>query len=71
MAVGSRRGQAHAVHEIDQITRIFWERFRPTGLNVLDRAMRSQYPGIVFARAAATGEIDPLTSPDSRLFVGL
>ena len=27
--------------------------------------------GIVFARAAATGEVDPLTDVDSRLFVGL
>ena len=40
-------------------------------LNVLDRAMRSQHPGIVFARAAARAETDPLTSLESRLFVGL
>jgi hypothetical protein len=38
---------------------------------VLARAMRSEQPGIVFARAAATGEVDPLTDMDSRLFVGL
>ena len=71
MAVGSRRGQAHAVRELEQVTRILWERYRPTGLNVLDRAMRSRFPGIVFARAAFGGEIDPLTSAESRLFVGL
>ena len=71
MAVGSRNGQAQAVREIDQITRILWEQYRPTGFSVLDRAMRSRWPGIVFARAASEGEIDPLTSLDSRLFVGL
>jgi hypothetical protein len=41
------------------------------GFNVLARAMRATRPGIVFARAAATSEIDPLTDLDSRLFVGL
>jgi hypothetical protein len=38
---------------------------------VLARAARSDYPGFVFAHAAATGEADPLTDLDSRLFVGL
>jgi hypothetical protein len=32
--------------------------------------MRSSHPGIVFAQAAATGEADPLTDVDARLFVG-
>ncbi|BDI28397.1 hypothetical protein CCAX7_004480 [Capsulimonas corticalis] len=41
------------------------------GRHVLARAMRAQYPGAVFARAAAAGETDPLTETDSRLFVGL
>jgi hypothetical protein len=41
------------------------------GFSVLARAMRSEHPGMVFARAAATGERDPLTDPASRLFVGL
>jgi hypothetical protein len=71
LAIGSRRGQARAVQELEQITRILWERYRPTGFSVLDRAMRSRHPGIVFARAAASGEVDPLTSQESRLFVGL
>ncbi len=35
------------------------------------RALRSPYPGVVFARAAAAGEIDPLNEPNVRLFVGL
>jgi hypothetical protein len=47
------------------------EALQPKGLNVLARALRSEHPGVVFARAAANGEIDPLTDVDSRLFVGL
>jgi len=43
----------------------------PKGFNVLSRAMRSDRPGTVFARAAATGEIDPLQHTETRLFVGL
>jgi hypothetical protein len=43
----------------------------PRGFHVLARAMRARRPGIVFAHAAATGEADPLTDLDSRLFVGL
>src|SRR5262249_43377249 len=43
----------------------------PQGLTVLARAMRAQRPGVVFARAAAIGEVDPLVDIDSRLFVGL
>lgn len=43
----------------------------PKGFGVLARAMRAAQPGPVFARAAAAGEVDPLTDLDSRLFVGL
>ena len=43
----------------------------PTGFTVLVRAMRAKHPGVVFARAAATGEVDPLADVDSRLYVGL
>lgn len=43
----------------------------PRGFGVLARAMRSDRPGLVFARAAANEETDPLTDLDSRLFVGL
>lgn len=42
----------------------------PSGWNVLARARRAKHPGIVFARAAASGEVDPLENPDSRLRVG-
>ena len=43
----------------------------PQGFGVFARAMRSLSPGPVFARAALANETDPLTDPDSRLFVGL
>ncbi|MHB9025076.1 MAG: hypothetical protein ACYC7E_13040 [Armatimonadota bacterium] len=43
----------------------------PKGFTVLVRAMRAEHPGIVFAHAAATGEVDPLTDVDSRLLVGV
>ena len=39
--------------------------------SVLGRAMRANRPGIVFARAAATGTVDSLTDIDSRMFIGL
>jgi hypothetical protein len=43
----------------------------PSSANVLARARAWKRPGIVFAAAAASGEMDPLTDPDSRLFVGV
>ncbi|MBN1580757.1 MAG: hypothetical protein JXA89_08640 [Anaerolineae bacterium] len=43
----------------------------PGWFTVLARARQAQCPGIVFARAAASGEIDPLIDVDSRLLVGL
>ena len=39
--------------------------------HVLSRAARAAQPGVVFARAAERGEIEPLTSLSSRLFAGL
>lgn len=39
--------------------------------HVLGRAARAAQPGVVFARAAVRGGVDPLTSLFSRLFVGL
>ena len=69
--VGSREGLARFSQQ--------WESFSThsipgsadhTKFNVLARARRAQYPGVVFARAAAIGERDPLTDEESRLFVG-
>ncbi len=54
--------------------RVAWElrdSSEPKGFTVLVRAMRAKHPGVVFARAAAMGEVDPLADIDSRLFVGL
>jgi hypothetical protein len=55
----------------DQIIENVRIRHQPGGLNLLSRARRARHPGIVFARAAATGEVDPLTDIESRLLVGL
>ena len=43
----------------------------PKSDGVLARAMRAGEPGEVFAAAAHDGEVDPLTDPVVRLFVGL
>ena len=54
--------------------RIAWElrdSSEPKDFTPLARAMRAKHPGIVFARAATMGEVDPLEDIDSRLFVGL
>jgi len=40
-----------------------------TGYGVLNRALRSSRPGVVFARAAATEETDPLDTLQARLMV--
>ena len=42
-----------------------------TDYHVLGRAARAAQPGVVFARAAVRGEVEPLASLFSRLFVGL
>jgi hypothetical protein len=66
-----RQGLLRTAAEAYQMGYGVREPAKPKGFTVLARAMRSDYPGIVFAHAAATGEVDPLTDPDSRLFVGL
>ena len=38
---------------------------------ILARARRSNRPGVVFARAAARGEVDPLEDVDARILCGL
>jgi hypothetical protein len=69
--VGAREGLAHFAQQWDQISQITPAGSNHTKLSVLARARRSQHPGVVFARAAAIGERDPLSDLDSRLFVGL
>jgi len=70
-ATVARKGLIRFVLEMESKGEDLRGVLRPKGFNVLARALRSEYPGLVFARAAANGETDPLTDVDSRLFVGL
>lgn len=58
-------------HHLNDFGLRFSESNHPRAPRVLSRAMRSPHPGIVFARAAAAGESDPLIDVDARLFVDL
>jgi hypothetical protein len=71
LAVISREQIAKYAFEWEQFGGRLQERKLVKGYNVLARAMRAENPGVVFGRAAAMGEVDPLTDTDSRLFVGL
>jgi hypothetical protein len=68
---GAREALAELALEWERLGQVERERGMPAGLNVLARARRSKRPGIVFARAAASGEVDPLVDVDGRLLVGL
>jgi uncharacterized protein (DUF3084 family) len=69
--VGARLGLAQIHVQSEQMTQEAQKRSEPTGLSVLARARRARHPGIVFARAAANGEIDRLEDPESRWMLGL
>lgn len=71
LAVGAREGIVRRNLERQRIELELRSESQPTGFTVLVRAMRAKHPGVVFARAAVTGEVDPLADVDSRLFVGL
>ena len=68
--VGARRGLFRVLTEFGSLGR---ERSGsgPEGFGVLARARRVERPGLVFARAALRGEVDPLEDEQSRLLVGL
>ena len=68
---GARQGLAQIQVQSDQMTVEAQKSAEPAGLNVLSRARRTRHPGIVFARAAANGEVDGLEDLDSCLLVGL
>lgn len=68
---GARRGLAQVAFDVTRRAYGVREAQRTGAFTVLARAMRSARPGMVFAHAAAIGEVDPLTDPESRLFVGL
>jgi hypothetical protein len=69
--VGARQGFAQLHVQSEQMMLEAQKRAEPAGLNVLARARCARRPGIVFARAAANGEVDRLEDLDSRLMVGL
>jgi len=69
--VGARLGLANALAEMMEVNRDLSIQGAPSGYGVLSRARRSEKPGVVFARAAQKGEVDPLTDEYSRLFVGV
>ena len=69
--VGARQGFAQIHVQSEQMIQEARKASEPSGLNVLARARRARYPGIVFARAAANGEVDRLEDLDSRLMVGV
>ena len=69
--VGARKGLAQLLTKMEQMDRNARDRTETSPFTVLARARRAKRPGIVFARAAASGEVDPLLDVDSRLMVGL
>jgi hypothetical protein len=71
LAPGARESFSQVQRDWLEITQEIHKRNRPQSFGVLARAMRSEQPAIVFAHAASIGEIDPLSDPESRLFVGL
>jgi hypothetical protein len=68
---GARRGLTASLRWVLENSREIRRAGRPKGFSVLARAMRADRPGVVFAQAAATGETDPLTDVDARVFYGL
>jgi hypothetical protein len=72
LVAGARAGLNELLTEWERMGSAMRERLGPPrGYGALARAMRSPRPGVVFALAAAAGEVDPLVELDSRLFVGL
>ena len=67
--VGARRGLFRVLSEFESLAEET-AGVRPEGYGVLARARRVERPGIVFARAALRGEVDPLEDGYSRLLVG-
>jgi hypothetical protein len=74
-AAGARQGLAELAWRWEGLGREMRApsggRDQPEQFTLLARARRSTRPGIVFARAAANGEVDPLEDSQSRLLVGL
>ena len=71
LAITGREAFAQVQQEWTRIGQEIQSRSRAKSFHVLARAMRADDPALVFAHAASIGEVDPLTDPESRLFVGL
>ncbi|MCB0081011.1 MAG: hypothetical protein KDE47_08785, partial [Caldilineaceae bacterium] len=71
LAPGAREGLAYVAKQWDAPIQFEPSHDGSRSFHVLARARRAAHPGIVFARAAAIGEIEPLVDEDSRLFVGM
>jgi hypothetical protein len=67
----ARDGLAGWLTRSEQLLRDRRDQGISVGFSVVERARRARRPGVVFARAAAIGEVDPLTEECSRLLVGL
>ncbi len=68
---GARRAFAEILVKGAHLSQSESARSQSTGMGVLSRARRSPYPGIVFARAAASGEVDSLDDPWMRCLLGV
>jgi hypothetical protein len=68
--VGARKGLAQYWQRWETMSADIAGRALPA-FTVLARARGAEHPGIVFARATAAGEVDPLTDVESRILVGL
>ena len=71
LAPAAREGLAYVSKQWDAPVQFEPSHNGSRSFHVLARARRAAHPGIVFARAAAIGEIEPLVDEDSRLFVGV
>lgn len=69
--LGSHRGLIRLSEDMADLGRRLRTEKPSRHFTPMARALRSPNPGIVFARAAAIGEVDPLTDLDTRLFMGL
>ena len=69
--VGARKGLYAVQTQFGALGKEHDARSRPAGHGVLSRTRRANRPGVVLARAALQGEVDPLTDEYARLFVGL
>jgi len=71
LAGAARQSLVRVFGEITHLVRDTAVSGRSSAFTALARAMRARRPGVVFARAAAIGEVDPLTDKATRLLVGL